>query len=96
MLKKNNITNLLLRRKKILFKCTHRGTKELDILLGNFVSKHINLLKSKELDYLEVILGFNDVDLYKILTNKMKIDKKINKLFIKKIIKFNQKFNNYI
>ena len=68
----------------------------MDILLGNFVSKHINLLKSKELDYLEVILGFNDVDLYKILTNKMKIDKKMNKLFIKKIIKFNQKFNNYI
>ena len=96
MLKKNNITNLLLRRKKILFKCTHRGTKELDILLGNFVSNHINLLKPKELDYLEVILGFNDIDLYKILTNKKEIDKKMNKLLLKKIIKFNQKFNNYI
>ncbi|MCH2541004.1 MAG: succinate dehydrogenase assembly factor 2 [Alphaproteobacteria bacterium] len=96
MLKKNNITNLSLRRKKILFKCTHRGTKELDILLGNFVSNHINLLKPKELDYLEVILGFNDIDLYKILTNKKEIDKKMNKLFLKKIIKFNQKFNNYI
>ena len=96
MLKKNNITNLQVRRKKILFKCTHRGTKELDILLGNFVSNHINLLKPKELDYLEVILGFNDIDLYKILTNKKDIDKKMNKLFLKKIIKFNQKFNNYI
>ena len=96
MLKKNNITNLSLRRKKILFKCTHRGTKELDILLGNFVSNHINLLKPKELDYLEVILGFNDIDLYKILTNKKEIDKKMNKLFLKKIIKLNQKFNNYI
>ena len=96
MLKKNNITNLSLRRKKILFKCTHRGTKELDILLGNFVSHHINLLKPKELDYLEVILGFNDIDLYKILTNKKEIDKKMNKLLLKKIIKFNQKFNNYI
>tara|TARA_B100000686_G_scaffold316693_1_gene364770 strand:- start:17 stop:307 length:291 start_codon:yes stop_codon:yes gene_type:complete len=96
MLKKNNITNLQVRRKKILFKCTHRGTKELDILLGNFVSNHINLLKPKELDYLEVILGFNDIDLYKILTNKKEIDKKMNKLFLKKIIKFNQKFNNYI
>ena len=81
MLKKNNITNLQVRRKKILFKCTHRGTKELDILLGNFVSNHINLLKPKELDYLEVILGFNDIDLYKILTNKKEIDKKMNKLF---------------
>ena len=96
MLKKNKINNLSLRRKKILFKCTHRGTKELDILLGNFVSKHIDLLKSKELNYLEIILSFNDIDLYKILINKKEIDKKMNKLFLKKIIKFNQKFNNYI
>tara|TARA_B100001179_G_C18292393_1_gene275908 strand:+ start:21 stop:311 length:291 start_codon:yes stop_codon:yes gene_type:complete len=96
MLKKNKINNLSLRRKKILFKCTHRGTKELDILLGNFVSKHIDLLKSKELNYLEIILSFNDIDLYKILINKKEIDKKMNKLFVKKIIKFNQKFNNYI
>ena len=96
MLKKNKINNLSLRRKKILFKCTHRGTKELDILLGNFVSKYIDLLKSKELNYLEIILSFNDIDLYKILINKKEIDKKMNKLFVKKIIKFNQKFNNYI
>ena len=96
MLEKNKINNLSLRKKKILFKCTHRGTKELDILLGNFVSKHIGLLKSKELNYLEIILSFNDIDLYQILTNKKEIDKKMNKLFIKKIIKFNQKFNNYI
>ena len=96
MLKKNKINNLSLRRKKILFKCTHRGTKELDILLGNFVSKHIDLLKSKELNYLEIILSFNDIDLYKILINKKEIDKKMNKLLVKKIIKFNQKFNNYI
>ena len=84
MLKKNKINNLSLRRKKILFKCTHRGTKELDILLGNFVSKHIDLLKSKELNYLEIILSFNDIDLYKILINKKEIDKKMNKLFVKK------------
>ena len=96
MLEKKKINNLSLRKKRILFKCTHRGTKELDILLGNFVSKHIDLLKSKELNYLEIILSFNDIDLYKILINKKEIDKKMNKLFVKKIIKFNQKFNNYI
>ena len=33
MLKKIKINNLSLRKKKILFKCTHSGTKELDILL---------------------------------------------------------------
>ena len=82
-----------MRKKKILFKCTHRGTKELDILLGNYVSNHINKLKSKELDYLDVILDFNDIDLFKILTKKKKINEKMNKFFVKKIIKFNQNFN---
>ena len=93
MLKKIKISKLSLRKKKILFKCTHRGTKELDILLGNYVSNHINKLKSKELDYLDVILGFNDMDLFKILTKKKKINEKMNKFFVKKIIKFNQNFN---
>ena len=79
-----------------MFKCTHRGTKELDILLGNYVSNHINEFKSKELDYLDIILGFNDLDLFKILTKKKKINKKMNKFFVKKIIMFNQKFNKYI
>ena len=85
-----------MRKKEILFKCTHRGTKELDILLGNYVSNHINELKSKELDYLDVILNFNDMDLFKILTKKKKINEKMNKFFVKKIIKFNQNFNKDI
>ena len=96
MLKKNKISKLSARKKKILFKCTHRGTKELDTLLGNYVSNHISILKSKELDYLDIILRFNDMDLFKILTKKKEISKKINKFFIKKIIKFNQKFNKYV
>ena len=96
MLKKIKISKLSIRKKKILFLCTHRGTKELDILLGNYVFKHINILKSKELDYLDIILRFNDMDLFKILTKKKEISKKMNKFFVEKIIKFNQKFNKYI
>ena len=95
MLKKIKINNLSLRKKKILFKCTHSGTKELDILLGNYVSHHINLLKSKELDDLDVVLSFNDLDLFKILTKNKAIDKKMNEYFIKKIIKFNQNINKH-
>ena len=96
MLKKIKISELSIKRKKILFKCTHRGTKELDTLLGNYVSNYISVLKSKELDYLDIILRFNDMDLFKILTKKKEVSKKMNKLFVEKIIKFNQKFNKYI
>ena len=96
MLKKIKISKLSIRKKEILFKCTHRGTKELDILLGNYVSNHINEFKSRELDYLDVILNFNDMDLFKILTKKKKINEKMNKFFVKRIIKFNQNFNKDI
>ena len=96
MLKQNTINKMPLNKKKILFKCTHMGTKELDILLGNFVSTHINTLKKREFDYLDVILSFNEVDLFKILTKKKEIDKKMNKLFVNKIIKFNQNFKKDI
>ena len=95
MLKKIKINKLSLRKKKILFQCTHRGTKELDILLGNYVSKYINILKPRELDYLDIVLDYNDMDLFKILTKKKAIDKKMNEYFIKKIIKFNQNINKY-
>ena len=88
MLKKIKISKLSIRKKKILFQCTHRGTKELDILLGNYVFKHIDVLKSKELDYLDVLLNFNDNDLFQILTEKKEINKKMNKFFVKKIITF--------
>ena len=36
-----NIDNL---KKKILYRSQHRGTKEMDILLSNFVKKYVKLL----------------------------------------------------
>ena len=47
-------------------------------------------------DYLEIILGFSDIDLFMILTSKKEIDKRMNINLVKKIIKFNKEFNNYI
>ena len=34
---------------KITYRSEHRGTKEMDILLGNFVNSHIDLLNIKDL-----------------------------------------------
>ena len=90
MLKKNNSTNLSIKRKKLLFQSTHRGTKELDVLIGKFVSKHIDKLNTKDLNCLDNILKFNDMDLYMVLTKKSGICTGMDKEFIKKIIKFNK------
>ena len=57
-----NIDNL---KKKILYRSEHRGTKEMDILLSNFVKKYINSLNESELCELESLLNIDDKVLYK-------------------------------
>ena len=57
-----NIDNL---KKKILYRAEHRGTKEMDLLLSNFVKKYVNILNESELCELESLLNIDDEVLYK-------------------------------
>ena len=51
------------RRRRLLFRAHHRGTKEADLMVGGFVARHIVGLSEAELDELEAVLEFPDVDL---------------------------------
>ena len=57
-----NITNL---KKKIIYRSSYRGTKEMDKLLGSFTKKYINILKEEELQLLCDLLDYDDENLYK-------------------------------
>ena len=57
--------NIDILKKKILYRCKHRGTKEMDLLLSNFVDKYINIFSEKELFELEKLLNIDDEILYK-------------------------------
>ena len=57
-------------KKKILYRSKHRGFKEMDLLLGNFVNMYINLLDEVELKNLESLLEIDDEILYKWYLNK--------------------------
>ena len=58
------INNVIL-KKKIIYRSTHRGTKEMDLLLGNFVKKHIDKLNDNELKDLEKFLCIKDETIHK-------------------------------
>ena len=51
-------------KKQIIYKATHRGTKEMDILLGNFVKKYIEEFNDNELQDLEKLLFIEDEIIY--------------------------------
>jgi antitoxin CptB len=52
------------RRKRLLFRCWHRGTREMDLLLGRFADAEIATLADAELAELERLLEIPDPDLY--------------------------------
>ena len=43
------MTNKEILKKQIIYRSTHRGSKEMDILLGNFVKKHIDKFNDEDL-----------------------------------------------
>ena len=47
-------------KKKILYRSSYRGTKEMDLLLGSFVKKFINKFDKKQLEALMIFLEFED------------------------------------
>ncbi|MFH1803555.1 MAG: succinate dehydrogenase assembly factor 2 [Pseudomonadota bacterium] len=51
--------DLEMRRKKLLFRGAHRGTKENDILMGRFMDTHLASLNAAQLDAFEALI--NDV-----------------------------------
>lgn len=51
------------RRKRLLFRSWHRGTKEADLLLGSFAERHLADFTPGQVDRYEALLGAEDVDL---------------------------------
>ena len=47
-------------KKRIIYRASYRGTKEMDILLSSFVNKYINEFDEKNLLELENFLNFED------------------------------------
>ena len=78
-------------KKKIKYRASYRGTKEMDLLLTSFVSSIINILSHDELKKLDIFLNCNDEDISNFYLNKVPIstfeDVKILNLFIKHKIK---------
>jgi antitoxin CptB len=56
------------RRKRLLFRCWHRGTREMDLILGRFADAEIANLGDAELAQLEHLIEVPDPDLYAALT----------------------------
>ncbi len=61
------------RRRRILFRATHRGTYENDILIGGFVRRRLAAFTEDELDAIEAVMEHPDALLADWLTGRQPI-----------------------
>ena len=73
-------------KKRIIYRASYRGTKEMDILLSGFVNKYINVFDENLLNDLEIFLNFEDEIILNYYHNDVK-EKNIEKNKISKLFK---------
>lgn len=52
------------RRRRLKFRSWHRGTREMDLLMGSFADAHLERFDHAGLDVYEAMLEISDPDLY--------------------------------
>ena len=57
--------DIAIRRRRLRYRAWHRGTKEMDLVLGPFADAHLEGFETPELDRLEALMEEEDTDLLK-------------------------------
>lgn len=64
------VPTLDIRRKRLLFRSWHRGTNEVDRLLGTFAERHLGDLSEAQLERYEALLENDDASLFDWITGR--------------------------
>ncbi|MEX5727242.1 antitoxin CptB [Rhodovulum iodosum] len=59
------------RLKRLRMRAWHRGTKEMDIILGHFADDRLDALSPDDVELFDALLAENDHDLYQWVTRQM-------------------------
>jgi antitoxin CptB len=59
-----------IRHRRLLFRCWHRGTQEIDLIFGTFAESAAGGLSPAQLDRFEALLDCDDTDLFDWVTGQ--------------------------
>jgi len=65
-----SLTDMQIKRKRLMFRSWHRGTREMDLILGRFADAHVPGFDADELAQYEELLNCSDPDLYNWVTGQ--------------------------
>ncbi|MBI3441493.1 MAG: succinate dehydrogenase assembly factor 2 [Proteobacteria bacterium] len=62
--------NISIKRKQLIFRSWHRGTREIDLLLGTFAEVHVPKFDGQQLTIYDRFLNNSDPDIFNWLTGQ--------------------------
>ena len=65
-------------RRKLRYRSWHRGTREMDLIMGRFADAHLAGFTHEQLVAYENLLTENDPDLYNWITKREEVPEEIN------------------
>ncbi|MBM3489901.1 MAG: succinate dehydrogenase assembly factor 2 [Alphaproteobacteria bacterium] len=77
-----------LRRKRLRYRSLHRGTKELDLILGGFAARHLDGFDAGQLACYEAIIESDEHRLYRWLTRAEAVPPEIDGPVMRQLLAF--------
>ncbi|HXF89220.1 MAG TPA: succinate dehydrogenase assembly factor 2 [Xanthobacteraceae bacterium] len=79
------------RRRRLLYRSWHRGTREMDLILGRFADAHIADLAEQELDDYERLLEVPDAELFNWLTGASPVTQQCDTALFRRLREFSHR-----
>jgi antitoxin CptB len=80
--------DIAIRRKRLRYRAWHRGTREMDLVLGPFADAHFEQFGSAELDRIETLMDEEDTDLLKWVMGQEPIPQDADAELIARLIEY--------
>lgn len=80
--------DLAMRRRRLRYRAWHRGTREMDLVLGPYADAHAEGLDAGELDRLENLMDEEDTDLLKWVMGQEPAPARVDRALLDAIIAF--------
>jgi antitoxin CptB len=76
------------RRRRLLWRASHRGIREMDLILGGFAGARIDAMTSEELDQLEAVIDLPDQELLAWATRQVPVPAQLRSRLLDEILDF--------
>lgn len=82
-----NLEQVENKRKRLIFRSWHRGTREMDLIMGSFADSYVKDFSEDELTLYDEILTHNDPDLYNWISGQERVPANFLNPVLERLIK---------